>query len=93
MLGSDLRPGVLKGFAGGGNGKVDIFLRGFVDGDDGFLGGGVDGLECFAILTFDEFVVDEAVKIQLLLFVYDGVCMTEIWCGVEPQRCKNRRQR
>lgn len=39
---------------------VDILLRGFMDFTDGFLGGGIDGLESLAILAFDELVVDEA---------------------------------
>ena len=39
---------------------VDIFLCGFVDFADGFLGGGVYGLESLAVLAFDELVVNEA---------------------------------
>ena len=39
---------------------VNIFFCGFMDFADGFLGGGVDGLESLAILAFDELVVDEA---------------------------------
>ena len=39
---------------------VNIFFCGFVDLADGFLGGGVDGLESLAILAFDKLVVDEA---------------------------------
>lgn len=39
---------------------IDIFFRGFVDGYDGFLGGGIDCLEGLAVFTFDEFVIDEA---------------------------------
>jgi len=54
-------PGTVKGLAGTGNGDVDIFLGGFVDGHNGLLGGRVDRLECFAVYAFDEFVVDEAV--------------------------------
>ena len=39
---------------------VDIFFCGFMDFANGLLGGGVDALESLAILTLDEFVVDEA---------------------------------
>ena len=62
LLIGDLTPCGLKGFAGNGDGVVDIFFCGFVDFADSFLGGGVDGLESLAILTLDELVVDEAVK-------------------------------
>ena len=62
MLVGDLAPCGLKGFAGNGDGVVDIFFGGFVDFADGFLGGGVDGLKSLAILSLDELVVDEAVR-------------------------------
>ena len=39
---------------------VDIFFCGFMDLADWFLGGGIDGFKGFAILAFDELVVDEA---------------------------------
>ena len=61
LLIGDLTPCGLKGFAGNGDGVVDIFFGGFVDFADSFLGGGVDALKSLAILAFDEFVVDEAV--------------------------------
>lgn len=53
-------PRCFEGLTGDGDGVVDIFLCGFVDFADGFLGGGVYGLERFTILAFDELVVDEA---------------------------------
>ena len=61
LLIGDLTPCGLKGFAGNGDGVVDIFFGGFVDFADRLLGGGVDGLESLAILSLDEFVVDETV--------------------------------
>lgn len=56
---------------------VDIFLSGFVDFADRFLGGWVDGLEGLAILTFDELVVDEAAIITR------GSASTLFVCGLE----------
>ena len=61
LLGGDFAPCRLERFAGDGDGDVDVFFGGFVNGYDGLLGGRVDGLEGFAILAFDEFVVDESV--------------------------------
>ena len=55
-----MAPCGVEGFAGDGDGVVDVFLGGFVDGDDGLLGGGVDALEGLAILAFDELIVDES---------------------------------
>ena len=40
--------------------NIDIFFGGFVNGCDGLLGGGIDGLEGLAVNAFDEFVVDES---------------------------------
>ena len=74
LLIGDLAPCGLKGFAGNGDGVVDIFFGGFVDCADRFLGGGVDGLESLAILSFDELVVDEAVGSR-------SVCGLELLVG------------
>jgi hypothetical protein len=52
-------PGTLEGSASGLDGDVDILLSGLVDGGNGLLVGGVDGLEGLAFDTFDELVVDE----------------------------------
>lgn len=52
-------PGALQSFAGSLDGDVDILLRGLVDGDNGLLVVGVDGLEGLALDTLDELVVDE----------------------------------
>ena len=62
LLIGDFTPCGLKGFAGNGDGVVDIFFGGFVDCADRFLGGGIDGLKSLAILSLDELVVDEAVR-------------------------------
>lgn len=59
---SDLAPFALEGLASSSNGGVHILLRGLIDGDNGLLGGGVDGLESLAIGTLDEFAVNEPVK-------------------------------
>ena len=79
LLIGDFTPSGLKGFAGNGDGVVNIFFGGFVDFADRFLGGGVDGLKSLAILSLDELVVDEAVRSRsacgLELLVGGG----EIW--------------
>ena len=59
-------PFTLERFPGGGNGDVDILLGSFVNGDNGLLGRGVDGLEGLAVYTLDEFVVDEPVMARKL---------------------------
>lgn len=53
-------PFAFKGLAGSRDGDVDILLGGFMDGDDGFLIGGIDGFERLAVDAFDPFVVDES---------------------------------
>ena len=59
LVGCHFAPALLKRLAGYGDGNVDIFLCGFVDGDNGLLGRGIDGLKGLALGAFDEFVVDE----------------------------------
>lgn len=59
--GIDFPPFALECFTGGGDSDIDILLGGLMDGDNGLLVGGVDGLECLAVDTFHPFVVDEAV--------------------------------
>lgn len=57
---SDLFPGTFKGLSCGLDGDIDIFLSRFVDGDYWLFGRRIDSIECFAIDSFDEFVVDES---------------------------------
>lgn len=58
--GVDLAPFALKSLAGCRDGDVDIFLRRFMDSDDGFFVCRVDGLKGLAVGAFDPFVIDEA---------------------------------
>ena len=57
--GVDLAPFAFKSLAGCRDGNVDIFLRRFVDRDDGFFVCGVNGLKGLAVGAFDPFVIDE----------------------------------
>ena len=59
LLWGDESPGCLKGLAGDGDGMVNIFFCGFVDRANGLLRSRIDAFESFAILAFDELVVDE----------------------------------
>lgn len=59
VRGSNLSPGTLECLASSGNGNVDILLSGFVDSNNGLLGGGVDGLEGLAFNTLHKLIVDE----------------------------------
>lgn len=77
---------------------VDIFFSGFVDFADGFLGGGVDGLESLAILTFDELVVDEATITgsacglgRLVGLGWGGARYHRMRCGVKSMADQSRR--
>lgn len=71
---------------------VDIFFCSFVDFTDGFLGGGIDGLEGLAILAFDKLIVDEAAIIEVSLLCLRSRTLGEsaeegyhrIKCGVKP---------
>ena len=47
---------------------VNVFFCGLMDCADGFLGGRIDGFESFAILTFDELVVDKAAANPFSMF-------------------------
>lgn len=59
-LGLERPPFALEGLAGGGDGDIDIFLGSFMNGDDGFLVGRIDGFKGLAVDAFDPFVVDES---------------------------------
>ena len=59
-LGVEGPPFAFEGLAGGGDGDIDIFLGSFMNGDDGFLVGRVDGFKGLAVNAFDPFVVDES---------------------------------
>lgn len=60
VAGSDLFPRTFKGLSCGLDGDIDIFLCRLMDSDYGFFGRRIDGLERFAINSFDELVVDES---------------------------------
>lgn len=53
-----------------------------MDGGDDFFVGGVDDIEGFAVLAFDEFVVDEAAVERMLLATALSVWWGRKQCGV-----------
>jgi len=59
VRGGHIVPDALEGSASGLDGDVDILFGSLVHGDNGLLGGRVDGLEGLALDTLDELVVDE----------------------------------
>jgi hypothetical protein len=59
VLGCLLSPWAVEGFAGSGDGEVDILLRCLLDSADDLLGGGVDDVEGLAIDGLYELIVDK----------------------------------
>lgn len=59
-LGLERPPFALEGLAGSGDGDIDIFLGSFMNGDDWFLVGRIDGFKGLAVDAFNPFVVDES---------------------------------
>lgn len=75
----DMLPGPVEGGPGSSDSDIDVLLGGLVDGSDGFLVVGVNGLEAAAVDALDELVVDEACKavsyICICIYIYVCVCV------------------
>lgn len=67
VAGGNLPPWALECLASGGNGNVNVLLRGLMDLADDLLVGRVDDVELLAIDTLDELVVDEQTSGLLIL--------------------------
>jgi hypothetical protein len=59
LLGRGLLPCCVEGFAGGGDGQVDVLLAGLGDGGDNLLGSGVDDVEGLLVDALYPLIVDE----------------------------------
>ena len=90
LWGGVLPLAVLEGFTCGGDGNIDILLRGLVDGANDLLGRRVDDLEGLAVGALDELVVDEAAgKCQWTILgprqMGDANVLTDRWAAGSRQ--------
>lgn len=60
LLWGDKAPILLEGLPRSRHREVDILLCRLVNGDDGLLGGRVNGVEGLAVNAFDKLAIDEA---------------------------------